>query len=169
MHQTFLQFSAGKLKQLTERIEACLDKLDDEQIWWRGAEPQNAVGNLVLHLCGNVRQWIIASVGGQLDIRERDKEFSARGGVDKKALAARLRETVDAAVEVIVALPEERLSDRVRVQRYDLTVLEGVYHVVEHFSQHTGQIVYATKLLTSGDLGFYKHLDTKAAHGEQTP
>jgi uncharacterized damage-inducible protein DinB len=168
MHDLFLRFSSEKLKQLSGRIEACLAKLDDAQIWWRGAETQNAVGNLVLHLCGNVRQWIISSIGGEADVRQRDQEFAAQGGLDRVALAARLRETVDAAAAVISNLPPDRLSELRRIQNYDVTVLEAIYHVVEHFSEHTGQIVYATKLLTSADLGFYNHLG-KAAHGEQVP
>jgi uncharacterized damage-inducible protein DinB len=168
MHDLFLRFSSEKLKQLSDRIETCLAKLDDTQIWWRGAETQNAVGNLVLHLCGNVRQWIISSIGGEADVRQRDQEFAAHGGVDKASLAANLRETVERAAAVISELTPERLLETRRIQNYDVTVLEAIYHVVEHFSEHTGQIIYATKLLTSNDLEFYKHL-TREAHGEQVP
>lgn len=135
-----------------ERIEDCLARLTPEQIWARGGESENAVGNLVLHLCGNVRQWILSGV------RQRDEEFAARGGIGAEELAARLRETIQEATAVLESLPLERLTERVRIQNYDVTVLEAIYHVVEHFSGHTGQIIFATKLFTGNDLGYYRHL-----------
>ncbi|HLY19990.1 MAG TPA: DUF1572 family protein [Bryobacteraceae bacterium] len=165
----FLNYSVRKLMQLTSRIEDCLGRLSDQQIWTRGADTENAVGNLVLHLCGNVRQWIVSGVGGQRDARQRDAEFAARGGAAGSSLAAELRGTVDAAAAVLGGLAPDRLGERITVQSYDVTVLEAVYHVVEHFSGHTGQIIFATKLLTGEDLGFHRHLKTTAAHGERTP
>src|ERR1700741_950023 len=111
IERLFLDHSVSKLLQLTGRIETCLGKLNEEQVWARGHENENAIGNLVLHLCGNVRQWIVAGVGGQPDIRARDAEFSARGGVAILDLAARLRQTVDAAVNVIDVVPPGRLSE----------------------------------------------------------
>ena len=100
-HRLFLNFSIDKLQQLASRIDTCVSQLSDDQVWTRGGENENAVGNLVLHLCGNVRQWIIASIGGEPDHRERDREFSARGGVDKAELRQRLRATVSQATAVI--------------------------------------------------------------------
>lgn len=161
MHPLFLSFSVSKLQQLNERIETCLDRLATEQIWWREAETQNAVGNLVLHLSGNLGQWILTGVGGEPDTRRRDEEFSARGGVEADELKRRLRERVQAAVAVIQALPESRMTERIRVQGYDTSVMEAVYHVVEHFALHAGQIFYATKLLARADLGFYRHLSAE--------
>jgi uncharacterized damage-inducible protein DinB len=169
MHEAFLDYSAKKLQQLCSRIETCLGTLNQEQVWARGSDRENAVGNLVLHLSGNVRQWIVSGVGGRPDIRERDAEFSAKGGPSVADLAQRLRATVDEAVAVLQAVPEERMMERIVVQKYDLTVLEAIYHVVEHFSMHTGQIIFATKMLTGSDLGFHQHLRTTAAHGETTP
>src|ERR1700684_124943 len=87
----FLDFSARKLELLTGRIESCLDRLSGEQIWARGGENENAVGNLALHLAGNVRQWIVSGVGGRPDVRERDAEFAARGGASAAELKERLR------------------------------------------------------------------------------
>jgi len=164
---TFLDFSARKLRQMGGRIEDCLRRLTAEQIWARGGENENAIGNLVLHLCGNVRQWIISGVGGEADIRQRDAEFVAReaAGLD---LAAQLRDTVVRACGIIAALPPERLTERLVLQGYQVTVLEAIYAVVEHFSGHTGQIVYVTKMLTGEDLGYYRHL-SDAAHAERTP
>jgi uncharacterized damage-inducible protein DinB len=159
----FVECSAGRLKEMLPRIETCLGKLTPEQVWARGGENENAVGNLVLHLCGNVRQWIIAGVGGQTDTRDRDGEFAARGGASIPELGARLRETVDEAVAVIAAQKPERLAALLSVQGYDVSVLEAIYHVVEHFSMHTGQILFATKILTGADLGFYRHLSGSRA------
>lgn len=172
MHDTdriFLDFSVRKLKLLTGRIESCLDRLNAGQIWARGGENENAVGNLALHLAGNVRQWIISGVGGKPDIRERDAEFAARGGASAAELKERLRETVTEAVVVIGGLSGERLTERATIQKYEMPVLEAIYHVVEHFAMHTGQIQFAAKMLTGADLGFYPHLRTTAAHGEKTP
>jgi uncharacterized damage-inducible protein DinB len=165
----FLDFSARKLEALTGRIESCLDRLSGEQIWARGGENENAVGNLALHLAGNVRQWIVSGVGGRPDVRERDAEFAARGGASAAELKERLRGTVGEAAAVIRGLAGERLTERVTIQKYEQSVLEAIYHVVEHFSMHTGQIQFATKMLTGADLGFYAHLKTVAAHGEKTP
>jgi uncharacterized damage-inducible protein DinB len=165
----FLDYSARKLQQLGLRIETCLNSLNEDQVWARGSDNENAVGNLVLHLCGNVRQWIVSGVGGQSDLRDRDAEFSAKGGASVIDLAERLRGTVEEAVTVVNAVPAERLTERIMVQKYDVTVLEAIYHVVEHFSMHTGQIIFATKMVTGSDLGFHRHLRTTAAHGQTTP
>ena len=169
LDRIFLDFSRKKLLQLSSRIEDCLGRLSAEQVWARGSDNENAVGNLVLHLCGNVRQWITSGVGGKPDIRVRDREFSARGDVEPAELVERLKGTVEEAVGVIDGVTAERLAEHVTVQKYDVTVLEAVAHVVEHFSEHTGQIIFATKLLTGQSLDFYKHLKTAAAHGEKTP
>ena len=154
----FLEFSAKKLRQLLSRIEACLDKLSEDQIWLRAGDSSNSVANLCLHLSGNVRQWILHGVGGREDTRERDAEFAARGGAGRAELRERLIPTVQEACAVIEQTPVERLTAIVRPQNYDVTVLEAIYHVVEHFAQHTGQILFATKALTGEDLGFYRHL-----------
>jgi uncharacterized damage-inducible protein DinB len=169
LDRIFLDFCSKKLTQLAGRIEDCLGKLTAEQIWARGGEHENAVGNLVLHLCGNVRQWIISGVGGAPDDRVRDREFAARGDVAAAELAERLKSTVAEAVGVIQSATAERLGERVKIQNYDITVLEAIAHVVEHFGQHAGQIMFVTKMLTGQDLGYYKHLKTTAAHGEKTP
>ncbi len=143
--------------------------LGEEQIWARGTANENAIGNLVLHLCGNVRQWIVSGVGHKPDVRERDKEFAAQGGVSAAELIERLRGTVREAAETIRPLTTAQLQEPLSIQKYDVTCLEAIYHVVEHFSMHTGQILFATKMLTGNDLGFYRHLATTAAHNDKTP
>lgn len=170
----FLEFSAKKLRQLASRIHVCLEKLNDEQIWLRGGDNANAVGNLCLHLAGNVRQWIMHGVAGQPDLRHRDQEFAARGQVSRAELWQRLNGTVQEACAVLEQASGQDLTRVIRPQNYDVTMLEGIYHVVEHFAQHTGQILYATKALTGEDLGFYRHLAGTAEPppppaGEETP
>jgi uncharacterized damage-inducible protein DinB len=169
LHRLFLDCSVRRFEQSLSRIEACLDKLGEEQVWARGSENENAIGNLVLHLAGNVRQWIVAGVGGAIDTRQRDGEFSARGGSSIPELLDRLRGTVAEAAAVIAEVTPDRLAERVIIQKYDVSVLEAIYHVVEHFSLHTGQIIFATKLLTGSDMGFYPHLRSGAADREKTP
>ncbi len=168
MHRDFLKYSTDKLKQYESRIETCLDKLSYNQIWARDTEKQNAVGNLVLHLCGNLGQWILAGVAGEPDLRDRDAEFAARGDVSADELKQRIRRRVDETVAVIAALTPEQLMERTVVQGYDVSKLHAVYHVVSHFSEHAGQIIFATKLFTSDDLGFYRHL-ANPLHGGGTP
>jgi len=165
----FLKFSAEKLEQMCSRIETCAGKLTSDQIWARGTQNENAVGNLMLHLAGNVRQWILHGVGDQPDIRLRDTEFDARGDISVDELKRRLRTTVDEAAALIRAIPPERLCEVRRIQtHYEVTVLEAIYHVVEHFSGHTGQIIFATKLMSGEDLAFYPYLkDTRPKEGAQ--
>jgi hypothetical protein len=149
----FLNYAAEKLTQLCSRVETCLGKLTADQIWMRGSENQNAVGNLVLHLNGNVRQWILSGVYGQPNARHRDEEFAARGGIGPEALGTLLRGTVDEALMIIRSLPAERLAERTTIQGHDVTLLEAIFHVVEHFSGHTSQIIFVTKMVTGEDLG----------------
>ncbi len=167
--QIFLDFSARKLEQLAGRIEDCLGRLSYEQVWARGGDHENAVGNLVLHLCGNLRQWIGSGIARKPDIRVREREFSARGDIQPDELRERLATAVREAVAAIRELAPARLTEAVRVQNYELSVLEAIYHVVEHFAQHTGQILFATKRLAGQDLGYYRHLERGAAHGQTTP
>ena len=155
IEQDFLNYSADTLLELAGRIEDCLGRLTNEQIWLRHSENENAVGNLVLHLCGNVNQWIGSGIGGKPDVRERHKEFEARGG----ELGTRLKDTIAEATKIIRNVPAARLADRLKIQGYDTTGLKAIYHVVDHFAGHTAQIIFATKLLTGQDLGYYAHLN----------
>jgi uncharacterized damage-inducible protein DinB len=154
----FLKFSADKLEQLHGRIQDCLARLTPEQIWSRNSENENAAGNLVLHLSGNVRQWIGSGVAGLPDHRERDAEFDARGGKSSQELAELLKTRVDEAASIIRTIPANRLTERITPQGHDVSVLEAIAHVVEHFSMHTGQIILLTKMLTGEDLVYYQHL-----------
>jgi len=156
--EIFLQFSADKLEQLHGRIQDCLGRLTPEQIWARHSENENAVGNLVLHLSGNVRQWIGSGVAGLPDHRERDAEFDARGGKTAAELAELMKLRVLEAASIIRAVAPARLTQRITPQGHDVTVLEAIAHVVEHFAMHTGQIILLTKTFTGEDLAYYQHL-----------
>ena len=161
----FLRVSRHQLDTRRRRIEACLDRLTDAQIWTRRHDVENAVGNLVLHLCGNVEQWMVGGVGGKAVTRDRDAEFARREAMPAAELAARLRAVLGAADAVLETLTPDDLARPRTIQGYDVTVLHAVYHVVEHFAEHTGQIIWATKGLTGRPLGFYDYLDDADLRG----
>jgi uncharacterized damage-inducible protein DinB len=148
----FLKASNSKLEQMTGFLTACLTKLTDEQVWQRHGAHENAVGNLVLHLCGNMRQWIMHGVGGAADIRTRDAEFSTTEGLTAAALIETFASTVKEAQGIIDSLPPARLAERTTPQGRDVSVLEAIYQVVGHVQQHVGQIILVTKQLTGKDL-----------------
>ena len=154
----FLKSAADTLAENLDRIETCLTELPPPALWARDSENENAVGNLLLHLEGNVRQWILSGIGGAPERRDRPAEFAARSGPGGAALLAPLRGTVNEAIGVIRALPHARLNEAVTIQGYDTTVLAAIFHVVEHFSGHTYQIILMTKHATREDLGFYGYL-----------
>lgn len=149
---SFLDTSCRKLEAMTDNLRTCIAKLTDQQVWERHGAHENAVGNLVLHLCGNVRQWIMHGVGGVADVRTRDKEFRA----DEETTGAELMEifakTMAEARAVIAAVPEERLTEIVHPQGRTVTVLEAIYQVVAHVHQHVGQVILLTKQMTRSDL-----------------
>ena len=137
------------------KIERCLSKLTDEEVWWRANEESNSIGNLVLHLAGNARQWIVCGVGGAVDRRARQQEFDERSAIPREELLARLNETLAEVDDVLARLDVARILERRQIQDYDVSLLEAVFHVVEHFSMHTGQIILITKMLRSVNLKFY--------------
>ena len=137
------------------KIERSLALLNEEQIWWRSNPQSNSIGNLLLHLSGNVRQWIVVGLGGATDTRDRDAEFAQRNAIPRDELIGRLKQTLHEADETLAALDPERLLEKVRIQGLEVSVLEAILHVVEHFSMHAGQIIYITKLLSASDLHFY--------------
>jgi uncharacterized damage-inducible protein DinB len=154
--QAFLQQARSHLTEdFMPQIRKCLEILDDDDLWWRADESNNSVGNLILHLCGNVRQWIIAGLGGEPDLRQRSKEFSERSHVPRAVLLAKLEETVQEADGVLAACQSDALLAERSIQGFQKTALQAIFHVVEHFSFHTGQIIYITKLRQRVDLKFY--------------
>jgi uncharacterized damage-inducible protein DinB len=139
----------------------CLEDMTESDVWWRPNEQSNSVGNLILHLCGNMRQWILNGIGGAHFDRDRDAEFDERRPRPKAELKANLKETMEAVDRLLETLPQGTLLDRFPVQTYKPSRLQAIYHVVEHFSYHLGQILYIYKLRTGRDPGFYRHLARK--------
>jgi hypothetical protein len=155
----FLSFSRRKLlDQYWPRMKECVAPLTEEQVWWRPNEASNSIGNLMLHLNGNVGQWLVASFNKDEDKRNRPAEFAAKEGATAAELVTKLGATLDAAGKVLDRLTVEELLAPYEVQGYHVRGLDAVYQVVEHFGLHYGQIVYITKLLTQKDLGFYEEL-----------
>jgi hypothetical protein len=135
-----------------------VSSLTPEQIWWRPNDASNSIGNLLMHLNGNVGQWLVASFNRGEDARNRPAEFAARDGAMATELLARLGATLDEAAKVLDRLTVAELLAPYEIQGYHVRGLDAVYQVVEHFGLHYGQIVYIAKSLTGKDLGFYKEL-----------
>ena len=144
------------------KLRAAVNALPADALWWRANEQSNSVGNLLLHLDGNVRQWIVNGVGAtnaaSVDLswkRDRSGEFAARSGPDSRELLSRLERTLREADVVLARLTPESLASRCEIQGRDTTVFDAIYHVVEHFSLHLGQIIWAAKMHAPGAVKFY--------------
>jgi uncharacterized damage-inducible protein DinB len=156
----FLEISRRKLlDQFWPRLRGCVESLTEEQVWWRPNQASNSVGNLILHLNGNVRQWLVASFNRQEDLRNRPAEFAETGSISASVLLEKLSATMQEASDVLARLTETDLLTRYKIQGYNVSGLEVVYHVVEHFGLHYGQILYITKNLCGEDLGLYSELN----------
>lgn len=142
--------------QYRTQLRLAVDALPEDAVWWRPNEHSNSVGNLLLHLNGNVRQWILGGIGGQPEVRHRSAEFSARSGPPGQVLLAALNRTLNQADEVLARLTDANLLEPRTVQGRDVSVLGAVFHVVEHFSQHLGQIILIAKLRVPGAINFYE-------------
>ena len=141
------------------RLREAVAPLTVEQVWWRPNPASNSIGNLLLHLNGNIGQWIVAAFNKDEDKRNRPAEFATEGGLTAAELLDRLSATLDQVRAVLARLTPAELLARYQIQGYDCSGLYAVYHVVEHFGLHYGQILYIAKSLTAKDLGFYKELD----------
>ena len=137
------------------KIERCLERLSETDVWWRANDESNSIGNLLLHLAGNARQWIISGVGLSPDGRVRQLEFDERSSIPRADLLAQLKQTLDEVDGVLARLDPSSMLERRLIQGKEVTALEAVFHVVEHFSMHTGQIILITKILKTEDLKFY--------------
>ncbi|MBM4161520.1 MAG: DUF1572 domain-containing protein [Ignavibacteria bacterium] len=143
------------LKEYLPRIQRCLNELSEEDVWWRAHETNNSVGNLLLHLSGNVRQWIVSGAGGAADTRNRTLEFAERRQIPKSELLEMLESALQEADRLLGEFDHAKLLEVRHIQKYDVTCLDAISHVVEHFAQHLGQIIYITKLRTGKDLKFF--------------
>jgi len=156
----FLGFSRKTLfGQSWPRIKECVAPLTQDQVWWRPNPASNSIGNLLLHLNGNARQWLVASFNRHADQRNRPAEFAANAGATAAELLSELGATLDEAAKVLDRLTADDLLAHYEIQGYHVRGLDAVYQVVAHFALHYGQIVYITKSLTGRDLGFYKELN----------
>mgnify|MGYP002624545424 CR=1 FL=1 len=155
----FVYHACYRLDESNRMVLKAFAELDEADIWKRPNAASNSIGNLILHLCGNIRQYAISALGDMPDKRRRDAEFAARDGLGKSELLDMLFATVNEAKSVIQKTgPEDWLRLR-SVQGFSFSGIGIVLHVVEHYSYHTGQIAFWTKLLKDKDLGFYAGFD----------
>lgn len=137
------------------KLRHCVAALPDQMVWQRTQESSNSIGNLLMHLAGNVRQWIVGGIGGQPVTRDRPLEFSTRNGLPARALLTDLEAAIAESDAVLAGLSEADLARPCTIQGRETTVLAAIYHVVEHFGMHTGQIVLLTKACAPGAIHFY--------------
>jgi uncharacterized damage-inducible protein DinB len=157
LDRAFLEQSRKYLSaEYLPKIRRCLDAIGEADLWWRPNAQSNSIGNIVLHLAGNIRQWVVSGIGGAPDVRQRQQEFDAERGPSRRELLELLEHTLRDVDQVLARVDADLLFERRVIQGLEVTVFEAIYHVVEHFGMHTGQIVYITKLRTSTDLGFYE-------------
>ena len=163
--RTFVSFSRRKLlEEMWPRLCSCLDSLSNEQIWWRPNEASNSIGNLLLHLNGNLRQWVLQGVGGIENSRDRASEFRQRDAIATVELRASLESTLREIDALLPTLTASDLLAKHDIQVYkDVTAMDAIYHVVEHFAMHYGQILFISKLVRGKGLGFYAGLDQAPA------
>jgi hypothetical protein len=144
--QAYVAEVRRRLAACHERIAHCLGQLDDAQVWWRPRDSMNSIGNLVLHLCGNLRQWIVAGVGGASDVRDRPAEFAERRAIPRDELVRRLAEVVRDADAALGRAGDEQLLAPRRVQGFEGTVLSVACDSISHLAGHTQEIVFVTRL-----------------------
>jgi hypothetical protein len=134
------------LHSCVAKIKHCLGQLTDEQVWWRPRESMNSIGNLVLHLCGNVRQWFIARIGGAPDIRNRPREFSERQMIPKDELLRHVDEVVSGATAALTKMTADDLLKVQRIQGFMVAGLGAIFDSVPHFRGHTQEIIFLTRM-----------------------
>jgi uncharacterized damage-inducible protein DinB len=157
---TFVEFSRVKLlEHYWPRMRVCVEALSEQELWWRPNDASNSVGNLLLHLDGNGTQWLIEPFGDSGFVRDRASEFASRGGHSRASLVERLDGTMRRVEDTLSRLSAVHLTRSYTIQGFAVTGLEAVYHAVEHFSMHTGQVMYITKQLRGASLDFYRDLD----------
>ncbi len=155
-HKAFLHsIRQHLLEEGFPRLRKCLEELDEEEIWYRPNENSNAVGNLVLHLCGNLHQWVVATLGQSENTRQRAQEFAERQPIPRQQLLDKLSELEEQIAPLLDRLEEEQLLKTYRVQIFKPSGMGILIHVSEHFSYHLGQISYITKMLKNKPLGYY--------------
>lgn len=155
----FLENSVYRIDESTRMNKISLKSIEESNIWRRPNESSNSIGNQIMHICGNMKQYIIASLGGMHDQRNRDAEFSIKNGFTSVQLLQKLEDTVHQAKNVLKSCSKSQLLKKREVQGFDLSGIGIVIHAVEHYSYHTGQIAFWAKMLVNKDLGFYDGRD----------
>jgi uncharacterized damage-inducible protein DinB len=152
----FLTFAVLRLEKSGREIARCCDQLSEEQMWRRGGDHENSVANLLLHLSGNLRQWVLHGVAGQPDVRQRDDEFALTPAVPAAEARSRFAATLAESCDVLRALPPERLLEVINPQPGsiwgDLTIVAAIFQVVGHVQMHNGQVMLLTKQMLGRDL-----------------
>jgi hypothetical protein len=144
--QAVLFEAAALLDQCVAKIAHCLDQLSEEQVWWRPEKSMNSIGNLILHLCGNMRQWMVSGIGGAADIRQRSAEFAERGPIPKAELLSRLKQVI---AETKEAFQRNDAADMARervIQGYMVSGWGAIFHTIPHFNGHTQEIISFTRM-----------------------
>jgi len=157
--KVFTEQSIYYLSLNLPRIEKCLAQLTENQVWIKQNANTNSIGNLILHLCGNITQYAHSSLGNDKDVRNRDQEFSIKGGFTKKELLEKITSVTNKAIEVIEKISDSELTRRRKVQGFNYSGISIIIHITEHFSYHVGQIAFITKQFCNKDLGFYEDFD----------
>ncbi|MEX0937817.1 MAG: DUF1572 family protein [Pirellulales bacterium] len=164
----YLMEAPAQLRESLRKIEHCVDQLSDEQLWWRPTPDQNSIANLLLHLSGNVRQWIVSGVGDTADTRDRPSEFIERGPIPRANLLETIRTALDDACNVISAAPPETLLEMRRVQGFDVTPLTAIFDSTAHFEGHMQEIICLTRMQL-GDRYRFDWMPTTAEQGAPGP
>ena len=142
-------------REYPAKIRLAVSDLPRQIVWWRQNEESNSIGNLLIHLAGNIRQWVVTGIGGIEGNRDRAAEFAARDGPEVSELLALLESAVRDADAVLATLTPSDIDRELIIQGRKTTVLAALYHVVEHFSMHKGQILVIVKMLSPGSVRFY--------------
>jgi hypothetical protein len=146
LHAALVEAACAELEEAASRVAHCLRQLSEEQVWWRPRPEMNAIGNLMLHICGNLQQWVVSGLGEEPDRRNRPAEFAERGPIASSVLESQLTACVNRAQEVLRRLPPERWVSRIRVQGFDVTGVGALWHSVPHFRGHVQEIIHLTRV-----------------------
>jgi hypothetical protein len=144
--RAYIEEGVHRLQAALDRIRHCVDQLDDAQVWWRPQEAMNSIANLLLHLCGNLTQWIIAGIRGQDDQRDRPSEFAVRAMIPKAELLGRLEKVITESQQVLAQLSDAQLLEPRRIQGFEGTVLSATFDSLTHLTGHVQEIIYITRL-----------------------
>jgi uncharacterized damage-inducible protein DinB len=153
------EFEKRIFEESYERIYTCLSMIEEQDLWISPNRSIAAIGNLILHVCGNARQWVLSGLGDKQDNRNRQMEFELHPNIKKSELVFLMENVKVNLKQTIDDLPEEALVSSFNIQGFSVTGFSALVHVIEHFSYHTGQITFLTKWLTNADTRYYGNLD----------